>query len=182
MATAKPHSQDFAAKIKKLRKKGNITLEALAKKTGLAVDYLEKIENGQATPPVSTIIQISNALTVDSGAFLSANDDDKKRKAESFNRRKNAYLYQTLTPDAEHRHMKGFHVTIPPESAHEGVEYKHVGEEFIYVLDGSLEISVGGKMSKLKKAQTIHFDSGIVHKLRNPGKKATQLIVIVYTP
>ena len=182
MTTAKPHSQDFAAKIKKLRKKGNITLEALAKKTGLAVDYLEKIENGEATPPVSTIIQISNALTVDSGAFLSANDDSKKRKAESFNKRKNAYLYQTLTPDAEHRHMKGFHVTIPPESEHKGVQYRHEGEEFIYVLEGRLGIQIGKSKSSLKKGQTIHFDSNLIHRLWNPGKNATELIVVVYTP
>jgi transcriptional regulator with XRE-family HTH domain len=182
MATVKPHAQDFAAKVKKLRKKGNITLENLSKKTGLAVDYLEKIECGSVTPPVSTIIQISNALTVDSGAFLSATDDSKNRKAESFNKRRNAYLYKTLTPDAELRHMKGFHVTIPPESDHEGVEYKHVGEEFIYVLDGRLDIEVSGKINKLKKTQSIHFDSGRVHKLRNPGKHPAHLIVIVYTP
>jgi transcriptional regulator with XRE-family HTH domain len=182
MSTAKSHSQDFAVKFKKLRKKGNISLEALARKTGLDASYLEKIENGEATPPVSTIIQISNALTVDSGTFLSANDDSKKQKAEIFNKRKNAYYYKTLTPDAEHRHMKGFNVTIPPESEHEGVQYKHVGEEFIYVLDGHLEIEVGGKKNSLKKSQSIHFDSGLVHKLRNPGKKKVEMIIIVYTP
>ncbi|MFA6448723.1 MAG: XRE family transcriptional regulator [bacterium] len=182
MSTAKSHSQDFAAKIKKLRKKGSITLETLAAKTGQTVDFLEKIENGEVTPPVSVIIQISNALTVDSGAFLSATDDSKKRKAESFNKRKNAYLYKTLTPDAELRHMKGFNVTIPPESEHEGVQYKHAGEEFIYVLEGRLDIEVGSRKHSLKKSQSLHFDSGLVHKLRNPGKKTADLLVIVYTP
>jgi len=183
MTTTKGQHQDFASKMKRLRKKGKITIETLAQKTGLSAEFLEKIENGEITPPVSNIIQISNALTVDSGKFLSADDSSsKKRKAESFQKRQNAYYYKTLTPDAELRHMKGFRVTIPAESEHEGVAYKHEGEEFIYVLEGRLDIEVGGKKQSLKKAQTIHFNSGLVHKLRNPGKEKTELIVIVYTP
>ncbi len=183
MATGKSQPQDFATKMKRLRKKGNISIEALAKKTGLDADFIQKIENNEATPPVSVIIQLSTALTVDSGAFLSADDaTTRKRKAEGFIKRKNAYYYKTLTPGAEHRHMKGFHVTIPPEKTHEGVEYKHDGEEFVYVLEGRLEILADGKMHVLKKGQSIHFDSGKTHKLSNPGKKATELIVMVYTP
>ncbi len=134
-------------------------------------------------PPVSAIIQISKALVVDAGKFLSADDTKTgRKKAESFSKRKNAYFYKTLTPDAEHKHMKGFHVTIPPESDHEGVEYKHEGEEFIYVLDGRLEIKVGPDLRSLKKGETIHFDANKTHRLRNPGKKKTELIVVVYTP
>jgi len=183
MSTAKTQHQDFASKVSRLRKKGNITLESLARSTGLAVEFLEKIESGEVMPPVSTIIVISNALTVDSGAFLSADDaSSRKRKAESFKKRKNAYFYKTLTPDAELKHMKGFLVTIPAESEHEGVDYKHEGEEFIYVLEGRLDVEVGGKKHNLKKTQSLHFNSGIVHKLRNPGKKATELIVVVFTP
>ena len=183
MATSKSQPQDFAAKMKLLRKKGGISIESLARATGLEPGFIQKIENNEITPPVSVIIQISNALTVDSGAFLSADEaSSRRKKAESFNKRINAYYYKTLTPDAEHRHMKGFLVTIPPEKTHEGVDYKHEGEEFIYVLEGRLDIEVGSEKHKLKKGQSVHFDSGKIHKLRNPGKKAAELIVIVYTP
>jgi uncharacterized cupin superfamily protein len=184
MASAKGGEQDFAAKMQRLRKKGGVSLDALSKATGISAEYLGKIETGEIRPPVSNIIQISNALVVDSGKFLSAADDQptKKQTAESYKKRKNAYYYKTLSHDAEHKHMKAFHITIPPESDHEMVEYRHAGEEFIYVLDGRLDLHVGAKKNNLKKGQTMHFDSGNVHKLSNPGKKTTELIVVVYTP
>ncbi|HOO56848.1 MAG TPA: cupin domain-containing protein [bacterium] len=183
MAAKKKSDESFAFKMKKMRSVNKIELGTLAKATGLSEEYLEKIENGETMPPVSTIIQISNALVVDSGKFLSAeNKPSRKLKAQSFKKRSEAYSYKTLTPDAEHRHMKGFQVSIPAESDHEGVDYKHPGEEFVYVLEGSLDIQIGRKKHKLKKGQSIHFDSDRIHKLTNPGKKKTELIVIVYTP
>lgn len=186
MTPAKSGEHDFAAKMQRLRKKrkkGGITLEALAKATGLSVEYLGKIEGGEIRPPVSNIIRISNALVVDSGKFLSADDKHtKKQKAEGLEKRRNAYYYKILTSDAEHRNMKAFHVTIPPESDHEMVEYKHAGEEFIYVLEGRLDLQVGRDCHNLKKSQSVHFDSGITHKLSNPARKPTELIVVVYTP
>ena len=173
---------DFSDKMKRLRKKNGITLEALAAATGMSADYLEKIENGETMPPVSNIIQISAALTVDSGKFLSSDGAAKEKKAESFKKRADAYYYKTLTPDAEHKHMKGFNVSIPSKSEHAGVQYKHEGEEFVYVLDGVLDIQVGAKKHKLKKGQSLHFDSNHTHKLSNPGSKQTELLVVVYTP
>lgn len=183
MPTKKEHEKDFAAKMKLLREKKKISIEKLAAAAGVSAEYLEQIEQRKVMPPVSDIIRISSMLTVDSGAFLSKGDEESKRKrAESFDRRQKAYSYKTLTPDAAHKHMKAFMVTIDPGKEHEKVEYTHPGEEFIYVLDGGLDIEVGRDEHRLKKGQSIHFDSGKAHRLRNHGKKRCELIVVVYTP
>jgi len=180
---AKKKGEDFAGKMKRLRKKNKISMEALARETGYDADYLESVESGDRRPPVSAIIRISDALDVDSGTFLSAeNKTSMKKKAESYDKREKAYSYKALTPGARSKHMKAFQVTIDPESEHEGVAYQHEGEEFIYVLEGRLDIKVGSKKHNLKKGQSIHFNSNLVHKLHNPGKKKTELIVVVYTP
>jgi quercetin dioxygenase-like cupin family protein len=180
--TKSKNSQDFAAKMKRLREKEKIPLEVLAKITGLKPTYLERIESGEIRPTVSSIIQISNALEVDSGTFLSAENSLKSSRKLSFQKREEAYFYKTLTPKADTKHMKAFQVTIAPESDHEGVDYKHKGEEFIYVLEGQLNIQVGQQKHRLKKGETIHFESGHIHRLSNPGKKKTELIVVIYTP
>lgn len=182
MTQKKRSEKDFASKMKRLRKKSRISLERLARDCGHSVEYLEKVEAGKVMPPVSAILQISKALTVDAGAFLSEDKDSRKKKAEAFDKRKKAYSYKILTPDAAHKHMKAFLVTIDPEKEHEGTEYQHEGEEFIYVLDGRLDIKVGRKSHKLKKGQSLHFNSNLVHVLSNPGKKKTELLVMVYTP
>ncbi len=183
MTAKKKKEAGFAAKMKRLRKKNKITIEQLSEKSGCAVDYLEKVESGDVMPPVSDIIKISSALVVDAGTFLSAEEKtSRKKKAESFKKREKAYSYKVLTPDAEHKYMKAFNVTIDPGEEHEKVEYKHRGEEFIYVLEGRLEIKVGRNSHDLKKGKSIHFDSNLPHTLRNPGRKKTELIVVVYTP
>ena len=187
MATAKKKSsrdKDFAARMKRLRSRAKMDFPQLSRETGLTEEYLEQIENQEIMPTVSAIIQISKALTVDSGAFLSKEDATtaRKRKAESLKKREKAYSYRTLTPDAAHKHMKAFLVTIDPKSDLEGAEYHHEGEEFVYVLDGRVNIQVGQKKHELRKGHTLHFNSGIVHKLNNPGTKKTELLVVVYTP
>jgi quercetin dioxygenase-like cupin family protein len=78
--------------------------------------------------------------------------------------------------------MKAFLVTIDPKQDHKMVEYKHEGEEFIYVLKGHVEVMVGENQSHLKKGETLHFNSGIAHKLRNLSEEDANLLVVIYTP
>jgi len=78
--------------------------------------------------------------------------------------------------------MKAFLVTIDPRQDHKMVEYRHEGEEFIYVLKGEVEVIVGENSNHLKKNETLHFNSGITHKLRNLSDEDAKLLVVLYTP
>lgn len=184
MVTKKVDEKSFGAKMKQLRQLRKLTFEALANKTGLSNRYLKEIEEGKVIPPVAAVIQISKALSIDSGSFLSAEEQEAlaKKRRESFYKRTQAYSYKTLTPDAESKHMKAFLVTIDPRQDHRMVEYRHEGEEFIYVLKGEVEVRIGENENHLKKGGTLHFDSGIPHKLRNLGDEDAKLLVVLYTP
>ncbi|MCP4367190.1 MAG: cupin domain-containing protein, partial [Deltaproteobacteria bacterium] len=59
---------------------------------------------------------------------------------------------------------------------------QHEGEEFVYVLEGNIEITVGENINRLKKGETLHFNSGIRHKMRNIGSEKSELIVVIYGP
>ena len=170
--------------MKQLRQLRKISYEQLANKTGFSQRYLKEIEDGMAIPPVSAVIQIAKALAIDAGSFLSAEEHEAsvKRRKESFYKRTQAYSYKTLTPDAETKHMKGFLVTIDPKQDHRMVDYKHEGEEFLYVLKGHVEVMVGESQNILKKGETLHFNSGITHKLRNVSDEEAKLLVVIYTP
>ena len=183
MATKKLDEKSFGAKMEQLRGVRKMSLEQLAGLTGLSQRYLKEIEQGIANPSVSVVIQIAKALSIDSGSFLSADEEaSEKRRIESYYKRTQAYSYKTLTPDAERRHMKAFLVTVDPRQDHKMVEYRHEGEEFVFVLRGEIEVIIGEKQHRLKKDGTLHFDSGTAHKLRNPTDEEAQLLVVVYTP
>jgi transcriptional regulator with XRE-family HTH domain len=175
--------KSFGAKLEQLRLAKDLSLEELANLTGLSQRYLRDIEQGTANPSVSVVIQIAKAFSIDSGSFLSAEEEaSAKKRMESFYKRTQAYSYQTLTPHAEKKHMKAFHVTIDPKQDHRMVDYRHEGEEFVYVLRGEVEVIVGEDRHHLKQEETLHFDSGKAHKLRNLTDEEAHLLVVIYTP
>jgi quercetin dioxygenase-like cupin family protein len=180
----KADEKSFGAKMQQLRQSKKVSLEQLANETGFSQRYLRDIEEGAVTPPVSAVLQIAKALAIDSGSFLSAEEHaaSERRKKESFFKRTQAYAYQTLTPDAAIRHMKAFLVTIDPKQDHKMVEYRHDGEEFVYVLKGDVEVMVGEQKNLLKKGESLHFNSGVTHRLRNLSDDKAKLIVVIYTP
>ena len=69
-----------------------------------------------------------------------------------------------------------------PQQGNDEDWYQHEGEEFIYVLSGKVEVTVGEHINTLAKGDTLHFNSGILHKLKNTGKENAELIVVLYVP
>lgn len=174
----------FGQRIKKMREDRKMTLEGLAEKTGQPPEFIEQVESDRLTPPVSFLLQLSQALGIDPSHFLTEQEKmqiDGKRQ-EAFVKRTQNYSYRTLTPGAADKHLRSFMVTIEPKEKHKIVEYKHPGEEFIFVYRGELELTLGNKVHHLKQGETIHFDSETKHKLRNLSDERCELIVTLYTP
>ncbi|MBW1963313.1 MAG: cupin domain-containing protein [Deltaproteobacteria bacterium] len=169
-------------RIKKVREQKKLTLDWMANETGYSVGYLKKIEAGKEIPPVGTLLTISRALDLDSGFFLRTQESNLNNRIKAYTKRTENYAYTTLTPGAENKHLKAFQVTVDPMKDHKGVGYLHEGEEFVYVLSGNIEVTVGEHVNKLATAESLHFNSGIKHKMRNPGKVKTELLVVLYSP
>jgi len=180
---AKKRLLSFGERVSRLRKEKGMTLKNLANETGLGTGTLSQIEKGEVIAPVSVILQLSRALGIDSSILL--REEQAKAGRESalgYKKRTEDYTYQTLTPDAAHKHLKAFGVFIDPKAEHKGVSYQHQGEEFIYVLKGKIEVMVGENKNILAPNECIHFDSSIVHKLRNISSERAELLVVLYTP
>lgn len=169
-------------RIKSVRTKKKITLDQLANETGYSTDYLKGVESGKEMPPVGTLLQISRALQIDSGDLLRDQQEAIEQRADAFAKRTQNYAYTTLTPGAEHKHLKAFRIHIKARQAHKGVGYQHEGEEFLYVLKGSIEVIVGEHVNRLAQGQSLHFNSGIQHHMRNTGDEDAELVVVVYNP
>ena len=168
--------------IHKIRTTKKISYDTLANETGFAIDYIKQIESGKVTPPVGALLSISRALEIDSGQLLKEEEDRKVDRVKAYTKRTRNYAYTSLTPGAENKHIKAFRVTVGSQQQHEGVGYQHEGEEFVYVLQGQVEVQVGEHVNKLKAGDSLHFNSNIRHQMRNPGDTPTEMIVVVYSP
>lgn len=172
----------LGAKIKKARTAKKITLDRLANDTGFSTAYIKEIEAGKAIPPVGALLQLARALEVDSAMLLKEEESKLSERIKAYTQRTDNYAYETLTPGAENKHLKAFRVTIPAGQDHSGVGYQHEGEEFDYVLSGHVEVSVGDHVNRLGPGDSLHFNSGIRHMLRNVGDEDALLIVVIYNP
>jgi quercetin dioxygenase-like cupin family protein len=167
-------------KIKQERLKKKMSLDRIANETGFSIDYLKKVESGKKIPPVGALLQIARALEIDSGFFLKEQESNLRNRIKAYTKRTENYAYTTLTPGAENKHLKAFKVAIEPMTDHKGVGYQHEGEEFVYVLSGRIEVIVGDHVNTLDAGESLHFNSGIRHKLRNVGDEKAELVVVIY--
>ncbi len=155
-----------------------MSLKDLAHETGYPADILEKVEKDEVTPPVALVLQLSRSLKVDVEALTKQTSS----RVKSQKKRAGAYAYTQLTKSGSDKHLGAYRVTINPKTAHEGVEYHHDGEEFIYVLKGRLSITVGKNTSVLERGECIHFNSALHHALSNPSDEKAELLVVLYIP
>ncbi|MFH1488035.1 MAG: FAD-binding protein, partial [Pseudomonadota bacterium] len=137
----------FGAKVRKLRETHNWTREALAEALGQSPEYIEQVENDEMTPSVSFLLRLAGTMKIDPGLFLGREEKARLRdmRSQAFTKRTENYSYHTLSPGAESDHLRAFMITIEPQQAHKPVAYKHDGEEFIFVIEGDLKITLGNK-------------------------------------
>ena len=176
-------AKSFGTKVCKLREDHGWSVEDLAEATGKTPEFIERVENEEFSPSVSFLLRLAKALKIDPSTFLREEEKDiiRGQRSMAFTKRTRNYSYQTLTPGAESDHLRAFMVTIESKQTHKPVEYKHEGEEFIFVMEGELELILGGTRHHLKTGESIHFNSDIPHKLKSLSNQDTRCLVILYT-
>jgi transcriptional regulator with XRE-family HTH domain len=180
--------REVISKIRSLRKSKGVTLEHLAKMTGVTKGYLSQIENSTKAPPFSTLDKIASALGVDITYFFANNEDEKKdaritlvkpdeRKKVAPGGLRRGYGYESLAYKKAGKNMEPYLITVDQQSSG---TFRHDGEEFLYILEGSLELNYGGGKYLFKKGDSIYLDSGVEHSARAWGKGDVKLLCIIY--
>ena len=159
------------AKIKGLRESKNISIEEIAERSGLSTDQINSIENDQHLPSLGPLIKIARALGVRLGTFLDDNDElgpavcraEEHNSSISFSNdaadARKHMEYHSLAKQKAGRHMEPFIIDIQPSEEKEFKSSAHEGEEFIYVLNGQVEIDYGKEKYLLKEGDSIFYDS-----------------------
>jgi transcriptional regulator with XRE-family HTH domain len=174
----------FGPRLRKLRESKDWTRETLSQAVGQSPEFIKQVENDEVSPSVSFLLRLAGTLKVDPGTFLRKEEKTLIRdmRTQALTRRTQNYSYKTLTDAAETNHLHGFMITIESRQAHKPVAYKHEGEEFIWVLEGDLELTLGTKIHNLKSGESLHFHSDTPHKLKNLSNDTTHCLVVLYTP
>ncbi len=181
-------------KIKALRENKQLTIEALAERSGLALEQVERIENNIDIPSLAPLIKIARVLGVRLGTFLDDQDETgpvvcrKSEAQDSISFSNNAIHsrkhmeYHSLSRSKSDRHMEPFIIDVSPTSDNDFVLSSHEGEEFIIVMEGIMEISYGKSTYLLEEGDSIYYDSIVPHHVHAYEGQAAKILAVIYTP
>ena len=184
------------AKIKGLRETKNLSIDVIAERSGLTVEQIQSIENDVNLPSLGPLIKIARALGVRLGTFMDDNDalgpivcrakDREKDSSISFSNgatdARKHMEYHPLAQQKAGRHMEPFVIDINPEENPNFQLSDHEGEEFIYVMQGEVELVYGKETYHLGEGDTIYYDSIVKHHLHGAPGKSAKILAVVYIP
>jgi transcriptional regulator with XRE-family HTH domain len=177
-------------RVRSVREDRNLSLEDISQRTDMDVSLLKQIELGEVAPPLGVVIKLAKALDMKIGYFISGDEDrpytivrrtDRKvisrydsKKGEHY-----GYEYVSLAPHKTDRHMEPFLVTLVP-SATEEERSTHDGQEFIFVLTGTMEVRLGEEIHFLEPGDSIYYDSTVPHLVKCHGETETRILAVLY--
>jgi quercetin dioxygenase-like cupin family protein len=190
----KMQTGNIGEKIRLYREMRMIALEDLAMNANMDVAQLRKIEDEGIIPSLGPLIRIARALGVRIGTFLDdvgqegpvvvkagAGQSTISFSSSDPTTRQHLNFY-SLAADKAGRHMEPFIVDIQPGSVSDYKLSSHEGEEFIFVLEGEVEINYGKELYRLSKGDSIYYDSIVSHNVHAGSEKPAKIMAIVYTP
>ena len=157
---------DIGKKMKGLRVMKGLTQEELADRAELSKGFISQIERNLTSPSISTLMDILQCLGTDLKDFFSDSEDSQIvfKKTDYFEKT-DCELHNTIEwiiPNAQKNMMEPILLTIEKNGS-TYPDNPHEGEEFGYVLSGSIEIHLGSKIFKAKKGESFYFQAKYTH-------------------
>ena len=165
-------------RIRTRRKEMDLSLRQLGEKTGVSASFLSQVENDQVSPSLNSLQSIATALQVPMFYFL--NDVQGGAVVRAGERRKLYFSdsqigYDLLTPDFS-RQMMSVLVRLEPFARRIAMPLARSTEQWMHVMNGRMEIIVGGDTHLLETGDTIYYDGDLLQEF---GSASDQELVII---
>ena len=172
----------LGTKIKQLRLHCALTQEELADRCELTKGYISQLENDLTSPSIATLVDILSALGTNLKEFFSEEEEEKIvfKEDDFIEKDTGAVKLNWLVNNAQKNAMEPLIVELMPGKFTEA-DVPHEGEEFGYVLSGSVIVHIGNKKYRCNKGESFYFKPRMNHYISNPGK-TTAKVIWVSTP
>lgn len=177
------HSVEVGPRLKELREGHGISMRALAQRSGLSANALSMIERGRASPSVSTLSKLAEALGISITEFFGqvpARQNVVFVKADERTRVPfTRGLWEGLGGEAFSGRVEPFVLTLEAGGASGTRSIVHTGHELVYCLRGNLEYLVNEQRYELQAGDSLLFSAHLRHRWRNPGKTVTNALIVL---
>ncbi|PAB57734.1 helix-turn-helix domain-containing protein [Anaeromicrobium sediminis] len=171
--------------LKDLRKSLGYTLDKLSEVTGISKSMLGQIERGESNPTINTLWKICNGLQV---SFTSLVDEKttkptiiSKEQVTPLHEVNSKYKAYPFAPFDSNRKFEVFWVEIEPNTVHNSSTHANGIEEFLLVVEGTIDVTINEKNYSIEKGQMLKFSTDVKHTYSNQGDTtATAYTIISY--
>jgi len=182
----KEQIQLIAERIKELREISHVSAEHLANELGISPDLLLQYESGTVDIPVGLLFKAAHKFGIELSAILSGENPKlhvycvvRKDKGVSVDRRKQ-YKYESLASNFINKKAEPFIVRIAPNPETAPMEFNsHPGQEFNYVIEGTMKIIIDNHEVILNEGDSIYYDSGCKHAMKAMNNSTVKMLAIV---
>ena len=177
---------EIGEKIKRLRLQRGLTQEELADRCELSKGFISLLERDLTSPSIATLNDVLECLGTDLAAFFTEHAEEKLVFSEddTYIKEDEETLRGTirwLVPTAQKNEMEPILVEMQSGGETEW-DNPHEGEEFGYVLSGTLKIELGDRIVKARKGESFYFKTTEPHRLVNPGKAPCRFLWVSTPP
>ena len=177
--------KQIAMRIEDLRESSDYTVEQMAEMLSVSVDEYRKYENGEADMSISFLVKLSEVLNVDMTELLTGqaprlNTLSGTRAGQGhLTDCHDQYVYKNLAYNFIHRKIEPMYVTVQPEDNKTLTPNSHDGQEFDYILSGSMHIVIGKNDLILNPGDSVYYDSRTPHAMEAAGDSPVEFQAIV---
>lgn len=175
-----------AKNIKRLREERNLSMEELAKLSGVSKSMLAQVERGDGNPTLSTLWKLSNGMKVPFDALTvrpkAPYEIVKTSEIQPLLEDEGKVRNYSIFPDDENRRFAVYYLELEPGSYWQSEPHLRGTAEFITVFSGSIEIIADRQCFTVSEGESIRFMGDVVHSYRNTGMETAVLHMILYNP
>ncbi len=179
----RPKASPVGPRLRRLRLKGGYSLSQVAQAVNVSVGFLSALERTQMSASVATLRRLARFYRINILSLFNPTESNPGRVTPADRKvlEVGPGVRMELLSWGNAAMMEPHLFRIAPQAG-SGEAYAHEGEEFLYILSGSLEISLdGGEILELEAGDSFYFESSTEHRWKNPGKKET-LVLWINTP
>ena len=174
---------DIGGKIKQLRTQKGLTLEELASRSELTKGFLSQLERNLTSPSIDSLDDILEALGTNLADFFQEDKTEQYtfREQDFYVDERDDHTVSWIVPNAQKNQMEPILLTLPEDG--ESFEVApHNGEEFGYVIDGTVSLICDGKRNVLRKGETFCLHGKTFHTIKNERKTAAHVLWVSTPP
>jgi transcriptional regulator with XRE-family HTH domain len=176
---------DIGSKIKELRIQKSLTQEELADRAELSKGFISQLERNLTSPSIATLMDILQCLGTNLEEFFSGTSAEQVvfKKADYFEKYdpelKNTVKW--IIPNAQKNIMEPIMLTLDPGGS-TYPDNPHEGEEFGYVISGSIQLVIGSRSYKVRKGESFYFTANKQHYITASEKTGATLLWVSTPP